>query len=361
MAAIVLLGALLATGCADHNPPPMYHSALVAVVNEGNYTDHNGSVNYYDEETRQLARHPLGTALGATYQSAAFHNHLLWVVCNGPDKIAAFDAVTGVLTRTEITNGLLSPRFAAFHEHYLLVTNWGEPVADGEWSPGIPKYVYPNSYVAVFDIEDNDHLVRKLPCGYDAEGLIIAHNRLFVATQHGVKVFDLSAPEMPELPAGIAARRFTGNAKHFVTDASGYIWVSFTDGGVLQFDPTTGTALKEHALALDAFTGNIAITRDGRQIVSYATRYDEAFNYQGSSLYLTDLSSGSSRAFGEGFYNYYSVGVSPHTGHIYTADTKFDENSILLVYDESGRKQDTQEAGVGTSRYVFFAGGVSQL
>jgi hypothetical protein len=55
--------------------------------------------------------------------------------------------------------------------------------------------------------------------------------------------------------------------------------------------------------------------------------------------------------YGEYFY---SIGVSPYTGNIYTAEVSFTSNSLVKVFSPSGEIKKSVTAGVGTSRYIFF-------
>jgi len=354
---VTIAGLFLLASCFDNTPREEASEYVSVIVNEGNFSQKNGSINYYSEETGRLNLQPLGMELGATYQSAAItSNGLLWVLGNNPDKLVTFDAISG-RTDMEIPNTQLkNPRFMEFYETYLFVSNWGDPVANGEWSPGVPRYEYPNSYVAVLNAADNFTLTKKLTCGYDAEGMKIYKNRLFVATKAGVEVFDITQASMPNV-ATIATTAFSGNAKQFVVDSSENLWVSYTDGGLLGFDPATYAIL--HTLPqikLDDFSGNIAITKDGKKIISYATTYDAQWNPAGAAIYATDLASGVQTEVLNGNYYLYGIGVSPFTGNIYTADTRFDANSELMIVDvDSNEIIARHTVGVGTSRFVFFA------
>ncbi len=347
--------ATLLTGCLKSEQPDIVYDYVTVVVNEGNFSERNGSVNYYNEAENRLNNNPLKTSIGATYQSVDItSNGYLWVVANNPDKIVAFDALSGAMTDVEVTTGLTTPRFTTFYGNYMFVSNWGNPQQIGEWEPGVPMYGYPDSYVAVYNMPGGRTPVRTLPCGYDAEGLLIYNNTLFVATKEGVKVFDLSLSTMPLVTTITSTQFTTGNAKHFVVDASGRVWVSFTYGGLLCFDPVTYAVKEQYPVPLDDFTGNIAINKDRTKIFSYATTYDAEWNFTGAAVYATDVATGTQTELFSGMYNFYSIGVNPFTGAIYTADTRYDANSVMMVLDEAGNKKAEVETGVGTSRYAFF-------
>jgi len=360
---LVLLaaGMILFTSCFKNDPQETIFDYVTIIVNEGNYSDHNGSLIYYNEESGDIKREPLRTktgsaySAGANYQSVALTaSGLLFLLTNEPDKVILFNLLSGEVTNVEITDSLKTPRFMSSYGNSLLVSNWGAPKVIGEWGPGIPKYGYPNSYVALYNAKDGFAFEKKIPCGSDAEGLIVYNNYLFVATAEGVKVFDLSQSPVQELPS-ITSIMFTGNAKHFVVDASWNVWVSYTDGGVLCFDPATRAVLKEYPIKVDEFSGNITISKDGSKLITYATTYDANWNFTGAAVYATDIATGTQTELFSGMYNIYSIGVNPHTGSIYTADTRFDANSTMIILDETGKELKRIESGVGTSRYAFFA------
>ncbi len=346
---LLFAGALLLAGCSlDDNTggeTPTAH--VVMIVNEGNFSDRNGSINYYYEESGNLQANPLNMSLGALYQSI----HVtpagnLWVVTNNPDRLTLFNPSSGMATGVTITGQLETPRFMKSKGDYLFVTNWGTAVDNNGWRE------YTNSYVAVYDVTDNYRLVKTLACGSDAEGLEIYGDKLYVATKAGVKVFDITTAAMPEITT-IAATAFTGNAKQFVVDKNNKIWVSYTDGGLMCFNPATNAVEKEYPAPVDAFSGAIAITKSGEKIVSNTVMYDADYNLTGSALHLTDINAGTNDTLVKSTYNFYSIGVSPFTGNIFTADTRFDGNSTLLIYGEDGKKKGEKTAGVGTGRFTF--------
>jgi hypothetical protein len=339
----ITVGTLLLSGCISHENPIIKTAVIAVVVNEGNGNNKYGTVDYYYENNGTIDLNVLGTFAAASLQSVAITaNGWLWVTANDPDKIEAFDAVTG-RKMLDISNTHLStPHQITAYENYLFVTNGGTPA-------GTPP-TYPDSYVSVFSASNNFSHVRQLPCGADAEGLLCYKNRLFVATGAGVKVFDLSQASMPE-DTTLASTIFTGSAKQLVVDASKKVWVSYTDGGLMGFDPETYHITGEYAVPVDAATGAIALTKDGAKIISYATVQSPLK----ATIYVTNLTSGSTTEWEAGACNVRSIGVSPFTGNIFTADTNYEAGSTLLIFNESGVKQGEQTTGVGAKGYVFFS------
>lgn len=175
--------AIVATGCdavGDNEPGPSVSG--IFVVNQGNFTDANGSVTVFEagDEPR-----PAGEirGLGSILQSAAVIDDQLYLMANTAGRIDVINTET--LEQTAQIIGLVSPRYMVAEGRTAYVTNLFES---------------PNSFtggnVTVVDLTTNKK-VKEIPVGNHPEGLAIVDDRLFVANSafgkgSTVNVIDLS-------------------------------------------------------------------------------------------------------------------------------------------------------------------------
>jgi DNA-binding beta-propeller fold protein YncE len=318
------------------------------VVNQGNFSEGNGTLAYYHETEQEIENNVLPYNLGAIIQSVAISssNGNVFVICNNPSKIEVFNAVTREVLGTELfKDHLFDPRYMAMDDYYLYITNWG-PAQDagGEW------LTHPASYVLRVDRYTGE-VVDQILCGSDAEGIISTGSKVYVATGEGVVVLNSSG----KIEKTITAPTFTGGAKHLVTDANGQLWVSYPGNGLLKINPQTGVAIEEVDIPIDWMGGQIAINVEAGKIYTYETTFDASYEAQEAKIYELDIATKTYKEFATGTY-FYSIGVSPATGNVYTAEVNnFSSNSELLVYNASGTLLRRHLTGIGTCDFKFFS------
>ncbi|MDR1681064.1 MAG: hypothetical protein LBS12_04680 [Prevotellaceae bacterium] len=331
-------GLLLFAGClGEYNPPEIKRTDVIVLINEGSATE-AGSVRLYIENQATL-NEPLSDLTG-NVRAVSMFEQCLWVTTNNPDAVHIVDMEYGRRSELPATE-LQTPRYTNYYGSKLLVSNWGDSVtAAGE---------HPESFVAVYSLSDYSRPPTILPCGSDAEAMMVnaTTGRLFVATKQGVAVFDLTKSTMPR-DALIVSTQFHGNAKQFVADSTGTVWVSYTDGGIMGFDPTTFAVTAEYPVPIDTATGAIAIDGDWIRVLSYSP--------SPAVIYATDLTTGvTEERVRNSAYHFTSIGVCPASGNIYSSDTKSDDKSTLLIFDKTGRKQaEYADVGIRTKGYIYF-------
>ena len=347
---LLLAGICFLSACNLQTDPVEYtYDNVTLVVNQGNFSEGNGSLAYYHENEQEIENNvfPSGYSLGAIIQSVALSasNGNVFVICNNPGKVDVFDAVTKRVTKTDLFKDDVSdPRYMAMDDDYLYITNWGPSQdAGGGW------LTYPNSYVLRVSRYSGE-VVDQIPCGSDAEGIISTSSKLYVATGEGVIVINKSSKTMVDT---IIAPTFTGGAKHLVVDKRNQLWASYPSGGLLKVDLSTGSG-EEIAIPVD-WMGQIAINVDADKIYTYKTTFDASYVAQEAKVYELDLATKTHKEFATGHY-FYSIGVSPATGNVYTAEANnFTSNSELLVYDASGTLLGRHLTGIGTCDFKFFS------
>ena len=324
----------------------------VIVINQGNFTEHSASISLYDETTgtiqNRVYEQANGVAIGATVVSGAVApNKQAYLICNYPDKIEIIDSRTAKIVTEPITDGLATPRTAVITDTRIYVTNWDydyEVASNGFWE-------YPNSYVAVYDLQTK-LLIKKVLVGTDAEGLLLYGNRLFIATREGVNVLDVAGDKMTSV-AIVRPSNVTGAAKHFAFDKNAMLWASFPDKGVVQINPISMSVTKVVEVPVDGMDGYITSDSKGENIYTYHTAFNASYMPESASIYAIDANTNAVSTLFTGTY-FYGVGVSPSTGNIFTAEVSFTSNSLMKIVTPKGAIQGTAVAGIGTCRYLFF-------
>ncbi|MDR3184494.1 MAG: hypothetical protein LBT49_03715 [Prevotellaceae bacterium] len=348
---LLLAGTCYLSACnLDSDPVEYTYNTVMMVVNQGNLSDGNGSLAYYHETAlaieNNVIREANGYDLGAIIQSVALaSNGNVFVVCNNPGKVVVLDAITKRVLKEELFKGDVSdPRYMAIDNDYLYITNWGPSQdAGGGWK------TYPNSYVLRIN-RSMEEVDGRIPCGSDAEGIISTGNKLYVAAGEGVVVIDKSSRTAVDT---IAAPTFTGGAKHLVVDKQAQLWASYPGNGLLRINLSTGES-EEITIPVD-WMGQIAINVEAGKIYTYKTTFDANYAAQEANIYELDIATKTHKVFATGHY-FFSIGVSPATGNVYTAEVNnFSSNSELLVHDASGKLLDQERTGIGTCDFKFFS------
>jgi hypothetical protein len=347
----LLFAGLCMSACNLNSDPTTYtYDNVMLVVNQGNFSAGNGTLAYYHETDKTIENNVLPYDLGVIIQSVAISsNGNMFVICNNPGKVEVFDVVTKrAIGKDLFKTNLSDPRFMAMDNDYLYITNWGPSQdAGGGWM------TYPNSYV--LRVNRYTEKVDSIPCGSDAEGIVSLDDKLYVAAKEGVVVINKS---IQTVVTTITAPTFTGGAKHLVVDKHGYLWASYPnaypDGGLLKINLVTGAVIEEVPIPVD-WMGQIAINVEADKIYTYKTTFDASYVAQEAKIYELDIATKTHKTFATGTY-FYSIGVSPATGNVYTAEVNnFSSNSELLVYDAAGTLLDRQLTGIGTCDFKFFS------
>lgn len=134
----------------------------VFVVNQGNFSDGNGTISTYDPRSGSL-RLSAAANLGSILQSATLRDGQLYVTANTGNRVDVFDATS--MQRTAQISSLGSVRFLAFSGNRMFVTRLFA------------------SDVAVVNL-DSRTLERTIPVGQNAEGVVVVGNQVVVANSN---------------------------------------------------------------------------------------------------------------------------------------------------------------------------------
>lgn len=136
----------------------------VFIVNEGNYTNGNGSVSFYNFYTHKIYNGIFDAAnkrpLGDVPVSMEFINDMIYIVVNNSGKIEVINPDNFKSVKT--INGFTSPRFI------LPVSNTKAYVSDLR-----------SNYISVLDLQTNT-ILKKIYCGKSTDKMLKFNNKIFV-------------------------------------------------------------------------------------------------------------------------------------------------------------------------------------
>ena len=348
--ATLLMSALIA--CSPEKRPELEAHNGVIIINQGNFSEQNGSISYYSEITGDLQNLAFEAANGFSLGSIVLsgwvdEQNIAYLICSNPAKIVRLEAPTAKIAAPSIVEGLANPRNLITHNGIIYVTNWGRDESSidlGNWF-----YEYPDSYVALYN-QSTGAFIKEIYVGSDCEGLCVVNNQLFVAVKEGVKVIDLTTGN---LKTTIVSHTFYGAAKHLVVDYQNHVWASYPGEGVMEIDVNYAAQARTIDVPLD-YEGYITINQTRDQILTFTTLYDENWQSIGSTIYAADIRSGTYRSLLQG-EQFYSVGANPYTGTLYASEVNgFATNSTLMVFNSDGVVTNSKVAGVATARYLFY-------
>ncbi len=283
---LILLFLLILAGCdtVDDDGRAEPDVVGVIVVNQGNFSDGNGSISVYDPETGQVRPSAISN-LGSILQSAAVIGDLLYVTANTGERVDVFDAET--LQQVDQIEDVVSPRYVAARGRTAYVTNlFG---ASGSFTGG---------KVTVIDLDVHEK-TNEIEVGDNPEGMALVDDRLYVANfgfgeGSTVSVIDLGSEAVVDtIDVDCDGPRF------LVADADDEVFVfctgrtifdenfepiGETDGAVRVLDGATGAVVERLAIdgrigaegpGQDAFhaeeDGKIYVVKDRRSVLVYDT------------------------------------------------------------------------------------------
>lgn len=339
--------------CSNNDSPQPsddYSDYSCIIVNQGNYSEKNGSISYYRERDNTIVngafKRANGRNLAALVESATIGNNVALLMCNAPDKIEIIDVRTAKVLSAPIQGSdVVNPRYAVINGNYAYVTCWNLP-KEGDWNEEWQayEYIYPDSYILKIDLTTKS-ILKKIDCGDECEGITVINNKLFVAVSGGVDVF---STETDAKVSTIKYKTFTGKSKHLAIDNTNKLWVSVVENGFIVVDLANLTVNDE----VDFPTvGYFCMNKAKDKVVSLSE-----VGYKSKSIYTIDVSNRkvSEKPIFEGD-DFYGVGVNPQTDVLYTAEIYgFTANSTLKIFNSKGSLLNQTSAGMAASRFMFF-------
>jgi hypothetical protein len=180
IASLTLLSALLFTSCSsddssDDTALGTYTNGVL-VLNEGNYTSPNASISYISNDLATFQNNVFSLVnpnitLGDTGQDIGFYNNLAFIIVNNSHKIEVVNRYSLEHIAT-IESGLNNPRYIAFSNGKVFVTNWGDAANPND------------DFVAIYSISDYSYNT-SVPVAEGPEKIIEQNGKLYIAHSGG--------------------------------------------------------------------------------------------------------------------------------------------------------------------------------
>ncbi len=335
----------LFTACGNDDDPmpepeiPGKYSTGFFIINEGNFTDGDGSISFYDTEQntpiQDIFKAENGFAVGGIIQNMKIHNGKAFLMTNRASQLIVVD----VKTFREEANleGLIDPFDFAAVGTKGYVSVWGDPGGD---------FSYASSSIAVLDV-NTYQVTRSIPVGQRVAGMLAQNNKIYAAVEGGREILVID-PNTDQILTRIETPN--GPSK-LLMDNNNRIWAICTSGALVQIDPASDQIIK-------TITG---ISVSG---------YNESFVHQGGILYwiANDFFAGTRAIYSLGVqastppanplitpnYSPYGLGVSPDGSVLYVAEGNFSvTEGRVFTYSTSGMARGDFATGRAPSGFVF--------
>lgn len=330
------------TSCSSDDPgdpvrspsnPLLDGGKQVWVINEGNFTRGNASLDIYDADNESLSSNVFqqinNSLLGDVFQSAAIFQDRAYLVINNSNKIEVVDPDSFVSIGT--INGLVSPRFfLPINSEKAYVSDlFGDAVA----------IVHPTNLTIEGEI--------RLP-GW-SEQMVLVGTEAFVTNVRRPYLYVIETLS-DEIVDSIAISEGGGR---IVLDANETIWVG--TGGLLQ-DSVKGflyhiDPVQREVVASFEFPGNqrpAELTINGAGTNLY-------YLNQGVFVFpITAQVLPTNAVVQEDRMLFYGLGIDPENEEIYVADAiDFVQRGLILRYQSDGTLIDEFLTGIIPGRFLF--------
>ncbi len=333
-------------------------SELCIVVNQGNFTEANGSIALYHPTTGVIDQEVYtavnGRQLAATIESVAVKDDILLLLCNSEDKIVFLNSTTMQEIAEPIT-GIGTPRYGAIKGNKAYVSCWSFTGQE---------------QIAIIDLQSKT-LVGSIPANYSMpEAVQIVGDLLFVAVLGGIDVYDTTTNQFIKSIASVKSPNAL--AQQMVVDKNNRLWVSLggfyntdwevdnSENGFMCINPITKEIITEVSVPNMGVDAEIAISSSKDKIYFISNKDivgSQSPNTETDIYYLsvdTEKVGTTPVVSGTGFYG---IGVDPVSGYIYTANINgFMTNSVMYIYKPTGELVASTISGVGTCRFLFVKG-----
>ncbi|MFC2124498.1 YncE family protein [Bacteroidota bacterium] len=319
----------------------------VFIVNEGNFSDKDGSVSWYDYDSSKVILKIYEIAndipFAGTLQSMAFYGDKGYLIDNS-GRLEIVDEKTFVALNR--LNDFDIPRHITFSGDKAYITDWGPYGAD---------FSSTESYVAVIDL-DADTILTKIETDSRPEGILLAGGKLYVANSNSSKLTVIS-PDTDEIEKTIDVPY---GPSQLLLDKDGNIWITCLGefGGnstLIKINSGSDQIETQVELTGDKLNGRLAINGGGDQLFMMTERWSADYTYTENAVFKIPINfQGSSIEAVVTGTNFYGLGVDPVNNMLYVADANaFSGNGTVIRFDLNGTEIDDLAVGRGPRDFVF--------
>lgn len=339
----------------SNDPAPVVgkYEKGVLVINEGNFSEGNGSLSFVLPDNSLIngvfENENGGLKIGGIIQNVGNYslgtNKKLAIVTNRKDQVILADADSlnfMAVVYPEADKRLDNPvSFAAIGEKGF-VSNWGDiNLAFGS---------YPEGFLTIIDLKNNTYSGKIALDGVRPQGIITANEKLYVCVNNGkdIYVYDKNGTFLKNIPVEQSPDKM-------LLDKNGKIWVicnnepdyvNFTDdeGTLLRINPETD--------AVELSIPNVPCSSYNSKIAYYN---DKIYSLRDKKVFVVDTTNSSVNELISNDFSLYGIGVNPTDGNIFVGENIFSSNSRVRVFNNNGTLSgEYPSAGVGTNGFLFF-------
>jgi len=340
---ILLAISVVFTACKKDDVVPLgKYQGGVLVVNEGSFTDGDGSISFFSiadqTMTNTIFNIENSQNIGGIVQSLTIHEDKAIIVTNKADQIIIANATDFKRVTTIAQADLVSPIYFAGIGNKGYVTEWGATT----------DFVnYPDAAVRVVDLNAGT-ITKTIALDAQPQGILAHNNKIYVALQGSDKIVVID-PSTDAIEASITVARGPSNLG---VDANGKIWAMCTSGNFVRINPSDNTVEATiPGIQVNAFNEKFAFNKDKTKILYVAATFPST-DVKIFSMDITATTAPTTALItGDGFYG---IGVSPIDDVIYVANAAgFRGNGKVERYNSDGTKIDEFDARRNTSNFVF--------
>lgn len=341
----------------NDDPQPLPNGAGVLVVNQGNFTDNNGTLTYlppngatptYDIFNQVNQRSLTGSVQDYT-ESDGKGLILVDNTTAGQDKVEIVDANTfkslATLKAPEIENPRSAVRVSA---NKVYVSCWD---VSGDYANG--TFYKDPGYIAVVDLTTNT-VTKKIPAVKGVETLLLVGNEVFAGSVGEATQLTVIDAINDQLKTGIEIGR---NPSPVAVDAAGKLWV-YAAGEMVRINTQSKAIESRLKIGSDPARSpsRFRLSADKQYFYFVNSYYDAADNYkEKGDVYrfaITDTSVPASTPFIKRLFS--GLGVEPSSGIIYGGITpSYKQAGYVYRYQSSGTLIDSVKAEIAPTVFYF--------
>ncbi|WP_367913666.1 DUF5074 domain-containing protein [Leadbetterella sp. DM7] len=352
---IILCAFLYACDTDENTQPEQPYGKGVIVVNEGNFTDNNGTVTFlpanaqsitYDIFQKENTRSLPG---GVSGYGEVNGKGIILVDNSGPglDKIEIVDAGTFKSEATIPSAEIENPReVVKVSNTKAYVTAWD---VTGSWPD---TYINPG-YIAVLDLTSNK-LTKKIPVQHGAQSIAVVGNEAFVGNIYSGKtvitVVDINTDAVKQTIEAGADPEVIG------VDANNKLWV-YAGGALKKINPSARvveSTVKLNPASAGQSPGKFVLSHDKKTLYFTLSAYDENWNEVGQ-VYSTSVDATTINATTPLIKKiFYGMAADPETGIIYGGLVpSFKQAGYVFRYQPNGTLIDSVKAEIAPAKFFF--------
>jgi YVTN family beta-propeller protein len=317
----------------------------VLVLNQGGFGFGNASASFITDsltiENNIFASNNPGHVLGDTGQDIGLEGDKAYIVLNVSNTIEVVNRYTFAHITT-IDNGLVNPRYIAFHDDKAYVTNWGDATnADDD-------------YVAIIDLNTNT-VTGQIPVAEGPERILEENHKLYVSHYGGYgfgNTLSVINPSNNSLETTIT----TGDLPRFMVEENNKLYV--LSEGVPSWGGTETTGkLQVINLSNNQVTTTIEFP-EGQHPANLVEEDGKLYYTVDSDIYAMSISATTLptapifSTTDQGVYGVYAFEVKDNK--IYVGDAgDYSSNGHVYIYSLTGALLKSFEVGVIPAGFYF--------